>query len=454
MATMTTGETASDDSLPLRDVRVIEMGHLIAGPYCGSLLGDLGAEVIKIESPNGGDPMRRWGTSQSEPESLWWPIIGRNKKSVTIDLHLESGRSLARTFIASADVVVENFRPGTLERWDMSFEQLKKDNPGVILVRVSGYGQTGPYAHRPGYGAIGEAVGGLRYITGDPGSPPSRAGISLGDSVTGMFACIGVLTALHERKRTGLGQIVDVALYESVLSLMESTLADYAIRGRIRERTGAVLPGVAPSNLYPTSDGQWILIAANQDTVFLRLADAIGFSEQDTQRFATHASRATHQEQLDAMISAWTKERLTQEILDALEEHAVPATLMYRAPEMLADPHFSARDSIITRSHPTLGMLPMHNVSPRLSRTPGRVRWLAPELGQHNAELLGTAEPGAEYDERERLWTRSGGSHSAPPSGPDPTRSTSSGTPRPCSTERPSSISAACRPPRSARTRR
>jgi formyl-CoA transferase len=399
---MTAAQAASDDSLPLRDVRVIEMGHLIAGPFCGSLLGDLGAEVVKVESPDGGDPMRRWGTSQSEPESLWWPIIGRNKKSVTIDLHLESGRRQARQLIATADVVVENFRPGTMERWGMSFDELRQDNPGVILVRVSGYGQTGPYAHRPGYGAIGEAVGGIRYITGDPDSPPSRSGISLGDSVTGMYACIGVLTALHERQRTGLGQVVDVALYESVLSLMESTLAEYTVRGRIRERTGAVLPGVAPSNLYPTADGQWILIAANQDSVFFRLADAIGIGEQDRARFATHASRATHQEELDAMISAWTKERGTQETLDALEEHAVPATTMYRAPEMLADPHFAARDSIITRPHPTLGMLPMHNVSPRLSRTPGRVRWLGPELGEHNEELLGAElgiELGSDYDE-------------------------------------------------------
>jgi formyl-CoA transferase len=389
MDAMTAAEATSDDSLPLRDVRVIEMGHLIAGPFCGSLLADLGAEVVKIESPDGGDPMRRWGTSQSEPESLWWPIIGRNKKSVTVDLHLESGRRLARKLIATADVVVENFRPGTLERWGMSFEELAQDNPRVILARVSGYGQSGPYAHRPGYGSIGEAVGGLRYITGDPASPPSRSGISLGDSVTGMYACIGVLTALHDRKRTGLGQVIDVALYESVLSLMESTLADYAIRGHIRERTGAVLPGVAPSNLYPAADGQWILIAANQDSVFMRLADAIGIGE-DRGRFATHAARATRQEELDAIISAWTKERTTQTILDALEEHAVPATIMYRAPEMLSDPHFAARDSIISRPHPTLGMLPMHNVSPRLSRTPGRVRWLGPELGEHNEELLGT----------------------------------------------------------------
>jgi formyl-CoA transferase len=388
MATMTAAEAASDDSLPLRDIRVIEMGHLIAGPFCCSLLADLGAEVIKIESPDTGDPMRRWGTTQTEPESLWWPIIGRNKKSVTIDLHAESGRRRARELIATADVVVENFRPGTLERWDMSYEQLAEENPGVILARVSGFGQTGPYAHRPGYGSVGEAVGGIRYVTGDPGSPPSRAGISLGDSVAGMYACIGVLTALHDREETGLGQVIDIALYEAVLSLMESTLADYTVRGLIRERTGAVLPGVAPSNLYPTADGQWILIAANQDSVFSRLADAIGIAD-GRDRFATHASRATHQDELDAIISAWTKERTTQVILDVLEEHAVPATTMYRAPEMLHDPHFAARESIITWEHPTLGMLPMHNVSPRLSRTPGRVRWLGPVLGEHNAELLG-----------------------------------------------------------------
>ncbi|MGH3252670.1 MAG: CaiB/BaiF CoA transferase family protein [Trebonia sp.] len=393
---MTAAEPVSDESLPLRDVRVIEMGHLIAGPFCGSLLADFGAEVIKIESPDGGDPMRRWGTSQSEPEALWWPIIGRNKKSVTIDLHLESGRLAAKRLIATADVVVENFRPGTLERWDMSYEQLAQDNPRMILARVSGFGQTGPYAHRAGYGAIGEAVGGIRYLTGDPGSPPSRSGISLGDSLAGMYACIGVLTALHDQRRTGRGQVIDVALYESVLSLMESTLADYTVRGRIRERTGAVLPGVAPSNLYPTADDQWILIAANQDTVFARLANVIGIDEGAPGRFATHASRATHQEELDAIISAWTAERGAQEILDLLEENSVPATTMYRAPEMLRDPHFAARDSIISLAHPTLGRLPMHNVSPRLSRTPGQVRWLAPQLGQHNEELLG---PEADADQ-------------------------------------------------------
>jgi formyl-CoA transferase len=389
MAAMTAVKAASDDSLPLRDIRVIEMGHLIAGPFCASLLADLGAEVIKIESPAGGDPMRRWGTSQSEPESLWWPIIARNKKSVTIDLHLESGRHLARQLIATADIVVENFRPGTLERWGLSYEELSRDNPRLILARVSGFGQTGPHSRRAGYGSVGEAVGGIRYVMGDPGSPPSRAGISLGDSVAGMYACIGVLTALHDRAATGLGQVVDVALYESVLSLMESTLAEYAVRGQIRERTGAVLPGVAPSNLYPAVDGQWILIAANQDSVFMRLADAIGIDE-DRDRFATHASRASHQEELDAIISAWTGKRAAKVILDVLEEHAVPATTMYRAPEMLADPHFAARESIITREHPTFGALPMHNVSPRLSRTPGQVRWLGPQLGEHNAELLGT----------------------------------------------------------------
>jgi formyl-CoA transferase len=387
-------EAVPEDALPLRDVRVIEMGHLIAGPFCGSLLADLGAEVIKIESPAGGDPMRRWGTSQSEPESLWWPIIGRNKKSVTADLHLESGREQARRLIATADVVVENFRPGTMERWGMSYEELARDNPRIILARVSGFGQTGPYARRAGYGAIGEAVGGIRYVTGSPDAPPSRSGISLGDSLAGMYACIGVLTALHEQRQTGRGQVVDVALYEAVLSLMESTLADYAVRGRIRERTGAVLPGVAPSNLYPTADGQWILIAANQDSVIARLADTIGLTGRD--RFATHAARATRQQELDAIISAWTGERASKTILAALEDNAVPATTMYRAPEMLQDPHFAARDSIVYRDHPALGALPMHNVSPRLSRTPGRIRWLAPELGQHNEELLGEGGPGGE----------------------------------------------------------
>src|SRR5690606_34415035 len=253
---------------PLQDLRVIEMGTLIAGPFCGQLLGDLGAEVIKIEPPGTGDPMRNWGQQKIDGMSLWWPVIGRNKKSVTLNLRVLEGQAIARDLIAKADFVIENFRPGTMERWNLSYEELSKRNPRLIMIRVSGFGQTGPYAKRAGYGAIGEAMGGLRYVCGDPSTPPSRVGISIGDSLAATFACVGALAALYHREKTGQGQVVDSAIYEAVLAMMESLITEYDQAGYIRERTGAILPNVAPSNVYPTSDDRLLLIAANQDTVF------------------------------------------------------------------------------------------------------------------------------------------------------------------------------------------
>lgn len=276
---------------PLRGIRVLEMGQLLAGPFCGQLLGDLGADVIKLEDPGRGDPLRQWGRTRPQGQSLWWSIVGRNKRSVTVNLRQPDGQQLARDLAAQADVVAENFRPGTLEKWGLDYESLRQLNPGVVMVRVSGFGQSGPYAGRAGYGAIGEAMGGLRYVVGDPESPPSRVGISIGDTLAAMFAMIGALAALRERDLSGRGQVVDSAIYEAVLGVMESLVPEWQISGYQRERTGAVLPNIAPSNVYPTADGLWMVVAANQDTVFARLATAMGQPElaQDP-RFATHAA--------------------------------------------------------------------------------------------------------------------------------------------------------------------
>lgn len=375
---------------PLADVRVVEMGQLLAGPFCGQLLGDLGAEVIKLEPPGDGDPMRQWGREKPHGKSLWWPVIARNKKSVTCNLRTEGGQRLARRLIDAADVLVENFRPGTLERWGLGYEELARTNPGLVLVRVTGFGQTGPYAPRAGYGSIGEAMGGLRHVTGEPDRPPSRAGISIGDSLAGTFAALGAVSALHARMRTGHGQVVDSAIYEAVLAMMESLVTEWQVAGYQRERTGAVLPNVAPSNVYPTADGQTILIAANQDTVFRRLAALMGRPElADDPRYATHGARGAHDEELDALIAAWTAGHDAGGLLDLLHEGGVPAGRIFRAEDMLGDPHFAARDSIVRVPDGRFGELAMQNVFPRLSQTPGSVRWTGPGLGEHNDEVYG-----------------------------------------------------------------
>jgi formyl-CoA transferase len=378
------------DPRALGDVRVVEMGQLLAGPFCGQLLGDFGAEVVKIEPPGSGDPMREWGREKPHGLSLWWPILARNKKSITLNLRTPDGQALARRILALADVLVENFRPGTLEGWGLAPADLQAENPRLIITRVTGYGQDGPYAPRAGFGSIGEAMGGIRYVTGDPGKPPSRAGISLGDELAGTFAALGTLVALHARHRTGRGQIVDAALYEAVLALMESLIPDWEIAGYQRERTGSVLPNIAPSNVYPTQDGP-VLIAANRDTIWRRLAALIGRPElADDERYATHGARGAHAEELDNMIGAWTSGRSSESLLAILHENGIPAGLTYRARDMLADPHYRAREAIIRMAHPDFGDFPMHNVFPRLSDTPGEVRSLGPALGQHNPEIYGT----------------------------------------------------------------
>jgi formyl-CoA transferase len=373
---------------PLGDLRVIELGTLLAGPFCGQLLGDMGAEVIKVEPPEQGDPLRVWGREKAHGKSLWWPVVARNKKSITLDLRQPEGQRVLHELVGKADFLLENFRPGTLEKWGCGYTELAKINPRLIMIRVSGFGQTGPYARRAGFGAIGEAMGGLRYVVGDPEKPPSRMGISIGDSLAATFACFGALSALHYREVTGHGQVVDSAIYEAVLNMMESLITEYDKAGYIRERTGAILPNIAPSNVYPTSDGSMVLIAANQDTVFQRLTVAMGQPELAQQpEYSTHVARGTRQAQLDALIGAWTRTKSRAELLDLMEEYGVPAGLIYRAPEMLEDPHFKAREAIVSVQHPELGELKMQNVAPKLSRTPGRVRHGSPGLGEHNDEI-------------------------------------------------------------------
>jgi formyl-CoA transferase len=372
---------------PLAGLRVLELGTLLAGPFCGQLLGDFGAEVIKIEPPNQGDPMRVWGREKAGGKSLWWPVVARNKKAITLDLRQSDGQALLKELVKQSDFLLENFRPGTMEKWGLGWSELSAINPRLIMIRVSGFGQTGPYSRQAGFGAIGEAMGGLRYVVGDPSTPPSRMGISIGDSLAATFACIGALAALHHRDRTGRGQIVDSAIYEAVLNMMESLITEFDKVGYIRERTGAILPNVAPSNVYRTSDGM-VLIAANQDTVFSRLAEAMGQPDlaQDP-KYSTHGARGAHQVELDGKVEQWTRTLTTRQVLDLMDKFGVPAGLIYRAPDMLVDPHFQARDAIVTVPHPDFGELRMQNVAPKLSETPGSVRSPSPALGQHNDEI-------------------------------------------------------------------
>ena len=373
---------------PLTDLRVIEMGQLLAGPFCGQLLADFGAEVIKCEQPGAGDPMRQWGREKPHGKSLWWPVIARNKKSITLNLRMPEGQRIVRDLIADTDILIENFRPGTMERWNLGFEELSKINPRLVMVRVTGFGQDGPYSGRAGYGAIGEAMGGLRYVVGDPSMQPSRAGISIGDELAAVHACMGALMAVHARERTGKGQIVDSAIYESVLNMMESLVTEYDVAGYVRERTGAILPNVSPSNVFDTSDGKLLLIAANQDTVFKRLAQAMGRPNlAEDPRYATHAARGENQPELDSLINDWSKTIPLAELETLLNEYGVPCGLIYKAEDMLNDPHFKAREAIVHVAHPDFGTIRMQNVAPRLSDTPGAVRHVGPELGQHNDEV-------------------------------------------------------------------
>jgi formyl-CoA transferase len=380
---------------------VLELGAFIAGPFAGQLLGDLGADVVKVE-PTDGDIMRRYGV-RVDGRSLWWPAIARNKRSIAIDLRDERGRDLVRRMAANCDVIVENFRPGTLERWGLDYATLSAANPRIVLVRVSGFGQTGPRASEPGFGSIGEAMGGIRHTTGDPDRPPARTGISIGDSLAALFAVVGTLAALHERNRSGVGQEVDVAIYEAVMALMESTIADYELAGEIRTRRGGILRDVAPANAYPTADGRDVVIAGNADAVFARLCDAMARPDLK-ENMATHEARAEQQEALDDEIAQWTRTLTADELLATLTAHEVPVGLINRAPDLLSDPHIAARGMIERLAAGFEQPVPMTGVVPKFSRTPGSIRHAGPELGVHADDVLreltdlGPAEIGALRD--------------------------------------------------------
>lgn len=375
---------------PLHGLRVLEFGQFIAGPFCGQLLADFGADVVKIEPPGGGDAMRQWGRTDAEGRTLWWPVIARGKRSVTLDLRKPEGQALARDLAREADIVVENFRVGRMEEWGLGYQDLKAVNPRIIMVRVTGYGQTGPYAERAGFASVCEAMGGMRYVAGYPDRPPVRAGISIGDTLAGQLGFQGALLALQHRARTGEGQEVDAAIYEAVLGVMEALVTEYDAGGHIRERSGSILPGIAPSNVYPTADGVPVIIGANGDNLFRRLAELMGQPELATdERFRDHQSRGRHQELLDDIIGAWTATKDAKWLVDQLAAVGVPAGLTYRAPEMLEDPHFEAREAIVRVEDPALGRIAMPNVFPKLSASPGAIRHTGPALGEHTDAVLG-----------------------------------------------------------------
>jgi formyl-CoA transferase/succinyl-CoA--D-citramalate CoA-transferase len=373
---------------PLTGVRVLELGSFIAGPFAGQLLGDFGADVIKIESPGAGDPMRKWGVTR-DGDSLWWPTISRNKRSVAIDLREPTGQQLAARLAARCDVVLENFRPGVLERWGLDYATLSATNPRLVMTHISGFGQTGPLSAQAGFGSVGEAMGGIRHTTGSPDRPPARAGISLGDAVASAFGVMGTLAAVIAAREHGVGQEVDVAIYEAVAALMESTMADYELAGVVRTRSGSVLPGVAPSNVYPTSDGAEVVVAANADSVFVRLCKAMGQTElADDARFATHGARGEHGDELDRIIGAWTATRTCDDLLGLLDEHGVPAGRIFTAPDMLRDPHYLARE-MVQRMTSTQGWdVPMTGIVPKFTGTPAVIRHAGPTLGAHTDEVL------------------------------------------------------------------
>lgn len=381
-----TDETARLNKGPLTDLRVLELGQLIAGPFCGQLFADMGADVIKIEPPGQGDPMRVWGR---EGYPLLWSVLARNKKCITVNLRETEGQDIVRQLVAQADFLIENFRPGTLEKWGLGYDELREINPGLIMIRVSGYGQTGPYSNRPGYASVGEAMGGVRYLIGEPDRKPSRAGISIGDTLAGTYATLGALAALHHREKTGRGQVVDTSIFESVLAMTESLVPEYTIEGFTRERTGSFLPDIAPSNIYEASDGM-VIIAANQDTIFGRFCEAIGQPELASDPdYATHVARGIRQKQLDDLIQDWTLKRTVDEIEALMIAHAVPVGKIYKAADMLDDPHYAARGALVDAPSERWGSVKMQNIAPKLSETPGEVRWAGPDrLGQHTDSVL------------------------------------------------------------------
>ena len=373
----------------LQGVRVLELGTLIAGPFAARILGEFGAEVVKIEQPGEGDPLRNWRMLH-RGTSLWWHAQARNKRSVTANLRAAEGQEIVRALSRRSDVIIENFRPGALEKWNLSYAELSKDNPGLIMVRLSGYGQTGPYRDRPGFGSIGEAMGGIRYLTGHPDRPPARAGISLGDSLAGLYGVIGALLALQHRQHNGgKGQLVDVALYEAVFSLLESTLPEYGMTGFVRERSGGALPGITPSNTYACKDGSFVVIGANGDAIFKRLMGAMGRPDLAGDPALVHnAGRSARAEELDAAISSWTARFELDEVLKKLHQAEVPAAPIYSIADIVKDAHYQARRMIEKVRTQDGDEVLLPGIVPKLSDTPGETRWPGPRLGQHTAEVL------------------------------------------------------------------
>ncbi len=390
--------------LPLAGLRVVEMGQLIAGPFVGKTLGDFGAEVIKIESPEGGDPLRGWRLQQ-DGTSVWWQVQSRNKRSLALDLRSSEGQDIARRLIQEADVLVENFRPGTLEGWGLGYEALSQHNPGLVMLRISGYGQSGPYRDRPGFGMIGEAMGGLRHLTGEPGRVPVRCGVSIGDTLAALHGVIGVLLALYHRKvQGGPGQVIDVALHEAVFNCMESLLPEYSAAGLVREPGGSALPGIAPSNAYRCRDGV-VLVAGNGDSIFKRLMKAIGREDLGADPLLAHnAGRVARVEEIDAAIGAWTQQREVDAVLAALTAAEVPVGKVYTAADIAADPHYQARDMLLEQTTREGRRLTVPGVVPKLLGTPGRLRRPAPRLGEDSDAVLAGLGLSAEQitDLRER----------------------------------------------------
>ncbi len=373
---------------PLAGVRVLELGSLIAGPFSGRILADFGADVLKIEPPGVGDPLRTW-SFVTEHGSLWAMTQSRNKKSVSVDLRTAEGREIVRKLAIESQVVIENFRPGRMEEWGLGFDDLAKENPALVMVRISGFGQTGPYSHRPGFGNVAESMGGIRYITGWPDRPPLRIGLSIGDSIAALYAVIGTLLALREAERNGHGQVVDVALSESVFSMLEAIVPEYGYDGRVRERTGNLLGGAAPTNMYPTGDSRWLAIGANGDGIFKRFTAVIGQpSLADDPRFSTNQVRRANVEALDALIAEWTSTRTLDEAMVALDAADVPAGPVYSVKDIAEDPQYQAREMLVDLPDDRLGHLLMPGVVPKLSRTPGEVRSAGPDLGADTAAVL------------------------------------------------------------------
>ena len=381
-------DTGAPTAMALQGVKVVEMGQLIAGPFCGKTLGDFGAEVIKIEATGGGDPLRNWRLIKNGT-SVWWQVQSRNKKSVALDLRQEEAQDVARRLIAEADVLIENFRPGTLEGWGMSPQALHQLNPGLIILRISGYGQTGPYRDLPGFGVIGEAMGGLRHLTAEPGRVPVRVGVSIGDTLAALHGAIGVLIALYHRKaHGGLGQVIDVALHEAVFNCMESLIPEYDAFGAVREAAGSALPGIAPSNAYPCKDG-WVLVAGNGDSIFKRLMTVIGRLDlADAPDLASNAGRVVRVAEIDTAIGQWTFGRTVQEVMDALGAARVPAGKVYTAKDICEDPHYQARDMLLTQQTRDGYSVTVPGIVPKMSGTPGRVRSSAPGLGDDTDAVL------------------------------------------------------------------